>query len=246
MIRRRSSYFKNLVSPWGDIILDGLIFDINAANPSSYPGYGSVWLDVSANHLSTYLTNNPVFNSFYIDFGNDNIKRGFRISSTIGLTADSPQSLSMWVKINTQITGDDPYHTFYLLSKTYYLGSTSFQIYYDGTLHISKYSEGNQTENGVSAYGIMTPGTWYNIVLTYDGNYLKGFVNGVLCGIVSVPGKSGTFTQSYTDQFGSGEASSSLARSTKYAISRVNVYNRALTDIEVLNNFNSTRSLFLV
>ena len=50
-----------------DIIADGLVFNMDAANRASYPKTGVKWND-TVNGNNTTLTNDPTFNSGDIDF----------------------------------------------------------------------------------------------------------------------------------------------------------------------------------
>lgn len=45
------------------VVTDGLVFWLDAANPRSYPGSGTVWNDMSGNNNSGSLTNGPTFSS---------------------------------------------------------------------------------------------------------------------------------------------------------------------------------------
>jgi hypothetical protein len=46
-----------------DIVTDGLVLHLDAANTKSYPGSGSVWYDLSSNKNNGTLINEPTFNS---------------------------------------------------------------------------------------------------------------------------------------------------------------------------------------
>lgn len=45
------------------IVTDGLVLALDAANPTSYPGSGTTWRDLSGNNNSGSLVNGPTFNS---------------------------------------------------------------------------------------------------------------------------------------------------------------------------------------
>ena len=46
-----------------NIITDGLVLYLDAANTKSYPGSGTTWRDLSKSQLNGTLTNGPTFNS---------------------------------------------------------------------------------------------------------------------------------------------------------------------------------------
>ena len=71
-----------------NIVRDGLVFAVDAANPTSYPGSGTIWKDQTVNQNNGTLTNGPTFDSGnggsivfdgsndYVDCGNiDDIKK---------------------------------------------------------------------------------------------------------------------------------------------------------------------------
>ena len=51
------------ISSGPDIVNDGLILALDAANPKSYPGSGSEWYDISGNNFHMSLKNSPSFSS---------------------------------------------------------------------------------------------------------------------------------------------------------------------------------------
>ena len=67
-----------------DIVNDGLVLCLDAANPRSYPGSGGVWFDISGNGNDFWLINSPTFlnNRFSLDAANAN----FLSANTINLT----------------------------------------------------------------------------------------------------------------------------------------------------------------
>ena len=52
-----------IIGPYRQIVKDGLILDLDAANRYSYPGTGTTWTDLSGNGNSATLLNGPTFDS---------------------------------------------------------------------------------------------------------------------------------------------------------------------------------------
>ena len=46
-----------------NIVTDGLVLSLDAANRRSYPGSGTAWSDMAGNNNIGTLTNGPTFNS---------------------------------------------------------------------------------------------------------------------------------------------------------------------------------------
>jgi hypothetical protein len=83
-----------------DIVENGLVLYLDAANRRSYPGSGTSWVDLSGNNNTGTLTNGPTFDgenggSILLDGTNDFISTG---TTPIQLQGDSTFTISMWVK----------------------------------------------------------------------------------------------------------------------------------------------------
>ena len=71
-----------------NIITDGLVLHLDAANPKSYPGTGNIWSDLSGNGNNGILTNGPTFSDGAIVFdGGDDLTR-ITHNSTIDFTTN--------------------------------------------------------------------------------------------------------------------------------------------------------------
>lgn len=105
-----------------------------------------------------------------------------------------------------------------------------------GTGEIYFYSPGFTTYGTITNW-TMTANTWNHVVFIRRGSVAYGFLNGVLSG-----SKSG-FTNNFTStslSIGNGY----LNEYTSKQISKVSIYNRALSSSEVLQNFNAQRSRY--
>ena len=87
-----------------DIITDGLVLHLDAANSKSYPGSGTTWTDLSGNNYNGTLINGPIYNndnkgSIVFDGTNDYVNLGN--SNTI--TGNNLQTLTinMWIKYSS-------------------------------------------------------------------------------------------------------------------------------------------------
>ena len=91
------------VSGGPDIVTDGLVFYLDAANPKSHPGTGTDWFDLSGNGndgtLSGSLTNTPTYstdNLGYFDF-DDASTEYVDIGATTGLSSLTKATFVAWV-----------------------------------------------------------------------------------------------------------------------------------------------------
>jgi hypothetical protein len=220
------------------MVTNGLKLYLDAANSSSYPGSGSVWTDLSGNNNHATLINNPTFNSGNGGSIYTNGNNQYAISSYAGSATDS-YTYSVWFK------NDNNSEAKYLLTRGRDGEGNGW------SLQVQITTGGIATAAVVptvpSTVGILVSGTsllalntWYNITAVWAaGQSIKIYVNGVL---------EGTTTTNYTSLRTStsgwviGSVSTSLFTSGNNAVAQV--YNRALSDAEIMTNYNAVKSRF--
>jgi len=221
------------------IVTDGLVFAVDAANYGSYPGSGTTWTDLAGSNNGT-LTNGPLFDSNnggsidfdgsndYIDFGDfDNTQ----VSSAI--------TLSIWFNAS--------YSNLKLL-----IGNGGG--WSAGGFCMFMYSSKVRFElqgTGKKALDIPTSffGQWQNMVGTWEnGGLMRGYVNGsqvvTTSGITAISSNSNT---GYLRMGGKGANPGAPGLGTGYAnanIALTQIYSKALSASEVLQNYNSLKSRF--
>ena len=88
-----------------NIITDGLVLYLDAANTKSYPGSGTTWRDLSKSQLNGTLTNGPTFNSanggsIVFDGTNDYVDNIGDLSSFSFIQNTNIFSVSFWFKVD--------------------------------------------------------------------------------------------------------------------------------------------------
>lgn len=241
----------------GNIVTNGLIFNIDAANPRSYqppPFNTNTWNDLSGNNINGTLTNGPTYNSanngsIVCDGTNDSINFG-SFGYYPGTTGNI--TLEMWI----YPTG--PY-TSYSSPPITNLGGFFGESYFNATngwgLGMSTQSSINywifQVRNGGTV--VSTPTTvsftnnvWYHVVGTFTRNDLSRlYINGVLSASVSstpLNGISITPSTANDAKIGVGGGAQNFYAGCRMGAARI--YNRALSATEVTQNFNTTRARF--
>jgi hypothetical protein len=223
------------------IVTDGLVFELDAGNPASYPGSGNDWYDLAGSDDAT-LPNGASYSSSY-----GGILTFDRASSQSAHAPALPSALTTftaetWVRFNALgiTTGNatctitDVYNStpINFTIGTGMLGDTNTWQggFYDGSWHLA---------------GTFVPviDTWYCMTVTYDGANVRFYINGVLNDTVvttATPGYSGLgmhvgerwdggyLTQSYVDG----------------SIPVVRLYDRALSATEVNQNVNALRGRY--
>lgn len=212
----------------GNIVTDGLVFYLDAANTKSYIGSGTTWTDLSRGGNNGTLVNmdSTGFSSsnggvIVFDGTNDYVIHN---SLDLGTIA----SWSIWVKY-TSFSGvpvllGSNVNNYYSL---YYLNSSKiFYVGYGSTFPSLVYSTG------------LTIGQWYNITLTRNGLTITIYINGVSIGTMS--GGSSTLSSIFSII----GAETSARYYSNINLSQVIIYNRVLNSQEVLQNYNTTKSRF--
>ena len=211
-----------------DIVENGLVLCLDAANKRSYPGTGTTWTDLSGNGNNGTLTNGPTFSagnqgSIVFDGTNDYVPigtSGFPFGSSAG-------TLSGWAKTNTISSG-----YIWIVSYGTALGSQSRFL----GINSSTYLFGGYGDD-INASGVPL-NTWFNMVGVYDGTNAFLYINGNL---VSGPTAKSWNTIANNAQLGRQTNGGEYWNGN---ISQVQVYNRALSATEVLQNYNATKSRF--
>jgi hypothetical protein len=208
-----------------NIIKDGLVLSLDAANPKSYPGTGTSWNDLSGNNENGVLTNGPTFNSenlgsIVFDGVDDYVVFNQRVNSP---------SFTYEVFLKpTNVTKDQMYVGTSV--DAFYLRIVSSRPF------ISVSANGQRTFHSSIT---LQNNIIYHIVSIYNGVQLKIYVNGVLTqGVV--------INQSMTGWGGNriGRWRDNDQRSFVGNIYSLKSYNRELALSEIQQNYNATKSRY--
>jgi hypothetical protein len=209
------------------IVSDGLVFFLDPANKRSYSGSGTSTNSLVSGIGGT-LVNGVGFtssnNGCFIFDGNDYIDAGN--SSAFGITNNI--TLSVYFKYNIF---DKQWQS--IITK----GDNSFRMH--------RYSFTNQISFGINQAGGQDNPTvtnfvanrWYSFVATFSLPDVKLYVNGVL----DSTNTYSSFIANSSYNLYIGENAQQPVRYFNGNIGQVQIYNRALTQQEILQNFNATR-----
>lgn len=217
------------------VVLDGLVMVLDAANPKSYPSSGTTWNDLSGNANSGTLTNGPTFNSdnlgsLVFDGVNDYVS----VSNTSQLRPSTELSIGMWIKANSITTG-----WVRLFGQDPYTGGPLIFLETGGSLiRALHYPNGSEVRCNTN-YSIST--TQYNcVVFTFKtGDAIRSYFNGVANTTATLSG--GTFLYNTSNPYLIGHIGASWFNGN---ISNISFYNRALTAEEILQNYNATKGRY--
>jgi hypothetical protein len=214
-----------------NIVRDGLVLHLDAANPKSYPGTGTVWTDLSGNGNSGTLVNSVEYSednkgSMVFDGVNDYVDCIANVDSLTSITFDC------WAKISSTPTLFSQFLGFISSSGAIYVAPNSTNIF--GQLSIN--GVGNVGTGGVN----ISIDEWTNSCVTWEsGSTIKIYINGLYIRQSSV----------VTGSISSTGGGFRLARysSGGYINSRIGnskIYNRALTPAEIKQNFEALRGRY--
>ena len=209
------------------------ILSLDAGNPLSYPGSGTTWIDLISGKTFS-LINNPTYNS-----GNGGKLLFNAASGQYANCSTSLPSLDNWsVGVWHYYTGQN-------------LGSGMCLVteVYPGVNNRINYSIGDNTggfsagffDGGWRTSGnyTLTANTWYYIVGTFDGSYIRLYVNGSLVA-----------ASAYDNPSTSSQGGIRLMRRWDNPdywdgyLSTVNIYDKPLSQSQVTSFWNQTKSRF--
>ena len=240
-----------------NIVTDGLVLHLDAANTKSYPGNGNIWYDLSGRNNHFTLVNNPVVENGSFNFTTNEYAALTITSSNVQVPELLPDNESFTVEVTYKYSTSGSNGKF--IGTGNYgrggwnigVGSSQFnQIIFssyderctDGVN--CQYNRGNVTYNITHN---TTSFFFYQLVYNYGIKTTSIYVNGILGASVF----DNTYGTSPNPQ-GLGNASSFVIGlntqggwgSKKGNCGCVRYYNRALSAQEVLQNYNTTKTRF--
>lgn len=234
-----SSIFNVVTGTLDNIVTNGLVFNLDASQKGSYPGSGSNWVDLAGSATATlyngavYSSNNSGIISF--DGVNDYVNSGYDLSwnNSNSITVD------FWVSPST-ISGGN----YGIIGKehpdwewAFFQYASNLQLVYWNT------AGGHTNDMDFAVYAFPTANTWYHVVYTWNGSTSTFYVNGTNAGskVSSNPSINqnrsnnvmiGGHTYVWGDYYWNGK------------IGSVRFYNRALSQSEITQNYNASKTKY--
>ena len=228
--------------PTSNIITDGLVLHLDAGNTSSYPGTGIDWYDLTNNDNDGMLVNGPTYdsgNGGSISF--DGVNDRFISDNNIGIVGNAKRTVEIWFRPSSDIGRQT------LVSMGVAASKSAFQIEYNGYLGGPNniYFVGwNHDEYTTSTLPL---NTWSHVTVTYGGGIISD-TDGIKIyynGIPQTLSGSGSIILNTTDsKYYVGYDGTATRQHFNGNISNVRIYNRALTESEIQQNYNATKGRF--
>ena len=212
------------------IVTSGLVLCLDAANAKSYPDSGTTWFDISGNRINGTLSQTPTFTNDAILFGPG------LADMTVGNTNNNMYCCEFWINLPTTITESTPLTNFFSYDTNPQgycaLGAATGFITGETLTLVSQVA-------GLIYYRTAIKDTlsagWNHIVFNWETTNYQFYINGLKRTMFA--GESGQthvpliFLNNFYINY-SGQ------------ISVIKVYNRALTEEEVRQNFNAGRGRY--
>ena len=210
------------------VVTDGLVLYVDAANPNSYVSGSTTWRDISRSGINGTLVNGPTYNSanggsIVFDGSNDYVLINDGIYSINGGT------LNIWFKRSGT--------TNTIIGSYGGSGNQRTPTFYRNVSNIGwEFGSLIARNTGIS----FTDNTWFNMSMTFNGSFnVNVYINSILTNT-----ETSLNPISFWNQFVVGRYGNFGSSYAKGNFSMVQVYNRALSATEVLQNYNATKTRF--
>ena len=231
---------------WGGIVNSGLVLNLDANKTTSYIGSGTNWVDISGNGNNGTLVNGVGYSSvnggvMTFDGVNDYVNCG----NSSAFNQTNALTLSTWAKINSFASTNT------LIGKQWCYGnqySYSLAIDTQGKLQFYYSLDGGYCGGTFASYISSNPistNTWYNIVLSFTNTSVKLYLNGQLISGIQTGINTSLYVSNSPVLLGIyRNLSGTYGDALNGSMGSVKIYNRSLSDSEILQNFNSVKSRF--
>ena len=218
-----------------NIVRDGLVLYLDAANIKSYPGTGTAWNDLSGNGNNGTLVNGTAYTTdnngcMSFDGTNDYITL---VNNQDTKLANPVQTISIMVFIRS--VGPNQYAEIYAVSGNGY--------------HLIKW-EPSAISLGISSYfysNFVSVTNNYNqwmeitCIINWESNTFSVYKNGNFINTINITPNNWTYTNPSTASIGWNRGTGNTGDFMNGNVGNVKIYNRALTANEIQQNFNAVR-----
>jgi len=229
------------------VVTDGLVLYLDAANNRSYPGSGTTWTDLSRGGNNGTLVNGPTFNSgnggsIVFDGTNDYIQTPIQ-------TISRPWTFSTWFNF-TSLTANGGFNTFFGQDTSVSIPRGTF--YFQKAGITTEGVEANKVNFSIvktdgsivptNGLNVLQINKWYNYTAVLTTTNISLYENGILQNTTT---NSDSFITPNTNVvLNAGYYNNNVTDYWPGKSSIFQMYNRALSATEVLQNYNATKTRF--
>jgi hypothetical protein len=229
-----------LVRP-NNLVSDGLVLRLDAANIKSYQGSGTTFKDMTTNASDFTLVGTPIYNPYGFFTFNGTNQYASRVN-TASLKPTTAISIEQWLSADNWNAGTS--NTNYKCSLSCTEGGGYSHNIWSGNFYSYIYAGGKYL---VPSASVSSFSGWHHFVTTFDGRYAKLYIDGSLANTEDYGSANKTMTYASNSILLGAEAGASTSPTGSYwqgKIATTSIYNKALTDAEIFQNYNSTKIRF--
>ena len=211
---------------FGQIVTNGLVLALDAADRNSYVSGSTTWRDISGNgSVGTLLSC-----SFNSSNGGGIVFNGATGSASVtGVSLQNDGgTISTWVYPHDSVSSG------YIVSA---VGANTNRYYVTRTSTAFTITRGNPSTN-LNFTSTSAANQWYNLTATWVSSSVSAYLNGVF--VASSP----ITASGATTEFAIGNFRNTAGQVFSGSIAITQVYNRVLTATEVAQNYNAQKSRF--
>lgn len=206
------------------IVRNGLMLHLDAINSKSYPGSGTTWYDLSKNSNNSTLLNGAALGSganwMSFDGTNDYVDTGMT-AATLGMY-DAPYTAEAVFRI-PNLSGD---------KMVFGTPTTATRLGMHHGVRNSTFYFGHYGAD--AAGGTAQINTWYHVCWVWSANVASIYVNSTLVASAAAASFLGTDNIRIGSSWGVFTGDIAIAK----------IYNRALSSIEIKQNFEALRGRY--
>ena len=217
-----------------DIITDGLVLHLDAANRKSYPGSGSTWYDLSGNAYDGTIRNSTTFTNtnggeLNFDAADEEI---WATVNGVNTTSGEYNTVEFWMYWNGNDSG-------------FPMEFSSARLWKSNSADRWGFNRGSGDIYGISNATSKLANAWKHIVaIFYNGVQTNNslYINNIQETLSQQQGSSGTVSASSQVTIAGYRGNNSYAWYGKMALFKI--YNRALSADEISRNYNATKGRY--
>lgn len=212
------------------IVTNGLVLCLDAGNPRSYPGTGTIWKDVSNNTAVGTLTNGVTYSS-----NNAGVLTFDGVDDRVSVVNSLPALSNFTVELFLKTTVVDNSQNIFL--DQYF--SLRYEINGNNKFNIHLGTGSGWVYTSLPSTTTVVANTWYHTAWTWNGAAATMYVNGLAENSISNgAASSGTGTITL------GQHTPDTSYAWAGSMGSIKIYNRGLTADEVMQNFNAQRGRY--
>lgn len=234
-------FLNDNLPPVSPIVTDQIVLNLNASDPVSYPGSGTTWFDLTVNTNDGTLTNGVSYNS---------VDGGIMIFDGVNDYVDFPTT-------SLSGTGDITIDTFLKLDGAQVAYADIFDYSHAGPPSLGGFVIQQNADAGVGSnnfyfawwngsgfdfchFQVPLTNTYFHLVITKSGGSVVVYIDS----ISSFTGSGSSSLDGAGRTMRIGNNAAGYGRHIKGSIGEFRIYSKALSPVEVIQNYNAQKSRY--